>query len=237
MYLVLLVFGALLAIAGLAIGSAGVSIHDRTFDASLLTPGVIAAVGGLIIMGLGRALRILQRIEAGLQGGLQAPLALRPMPRALRDVEAPVAMAPEAPTPPQRIPLPAKPDVRPDAAAAAPVPAEPKAIERAIDPARLKFPTLASIEGAGAVRDSDGASPPKAPRASTIRPANRTASGLPSIETAADQPISQPGLMSRRVHRRPRNAQRGRRSRRSGQKRRARHAPPNQHRRPFRRRP
>ncbi|MFZ0524843.1 MAG: hypothetical protein WA776_03940 [Xanthobacteraceae bacterium] len=63
MYLLLLVIGGLLSAAGILLAASGVSIHDRTFDPTIVTPGVVAAVGGLLLIGLGLALRVLQRIE------------------------------------------------------------------------------------------------------------------------------------------------------------------------------
>jgi hypothetical protein len=52
-----------------------VSLRDGIFDAAILTPGIVAAAGGLLLIGLGVGLRTLQRIEQA--------LAVRPMPRAL----------------------------------------------------------------------------------------------------------------------------------------------------------
>ena len=66
MSLLLLAFGAMLAVAGIILAAFGVSIHDHTFDTSVITPGVVAAVGGLLLIGLGLALRVLQRIERAL---------------------------------------------------------------------------------------------------------------------------------------------------------------------------
>jgi hypothetical protein len=74
MYLLLLVFGAVLGAAGVLLALSGVSFRDSTFDAAILTPGIVAAVGGLLLIGLGVGLRTLQRIEQA--------LAVRPMPRA-----------------------------------------------------------------------------------------------------------------------------------------------------------
>jgi hypothetical protein len=85
MYLLLLVFGAVLTAAGIVLAASGISIHDRAFDATVVTPGTVAAVGGLVLFGLGLALRVLQRIEQS--------LAARPMPRVLRPGEAPEAAA------------------------------------------------------------------------------------------------------------------------------------------------
>src|ERR1700741_5067654 len=75
MYLLLLVFGGLLGAAGAVLAGSGMSLRDGTFDAAILTPGIVAAVGGFLLIGLGVGLRTLQRIEQA--------LAVRPMPRAL----------------------------------------------------------------------------------------------------------------------------------------------------------
>jgi hypothetical protein len=75
MYLLLLVFGAVLGAAGVVLALSGVSLRDGTFDAAILTPGIVAAVGGILLIGLGVGLRTLQRIEQA--------LAVRPMLRAL----------------------------------------------------------------------------------------------------------------------------------------------------------
>jgi hypothetical protein len=82
MYLVLFGFGAALSLAGLALAGA---LRDGSFDAGLFTPGVVAAVGGLLLIGLGLALRTLQQIERA--------LAARPM---LRVVQEPIAGFAEA---------------------------------------------------------------------------------------------------------------------------------------------
>ena len=75
MYLLLLVFGAFLGLAGVVLASAGVSLRDGSFDPAILSPGIIATVGGVLLIGLGAGLRTLQRIEQ--------TLATRPMPRPL----------------------------------------------------------------------------------------------------------------------------------------------------------
>src|ERR1700679_1581044 len=79
MYLLLLIFGALLAAAGIVLAVPGVSLHEHTFDATTVTPGVVAIIGGLVLVALGLALRVLRRIEQ--------PLAARRMPSAERPGE------------------------------------------------------------------------------------------------------------------------------------------------------
>ena len=99
MYLLLLVFGGLLSAAGILLAASGVSIHDRTFDTTIVTPGVVAAVGGLLLIGLGLALRVLQRIERAIALRRIAPLeesrepAQIPLPKpAQHSVAAPRAV-------------------------------------------------------------------------------------------------------------------------------------------------
>jgi hypothetical protein len=98
MYLLLLVFGGLLGATGVLLAGSGMSLRDGTFDTAILTPGIVAAAGGLLLIGLGAGLRTLQRIERA--------LASRPMPRALATAEgAKVAESTETPREPARIPF------------------------------------------------------------------------------------------------------------------------------------
>lgn len=99
MYLLLLVFGAALTAAGVVLAATGISVQDRAFDMTAVTPGVVAVVGGLVIFGLGLALRILRRIEQA--------LSVPPMPRAVRPGDVPARLAaPELPPEPTRASLP-----------------------------------------------------------------------------------------------------------------------------------
>jgi len=99
MYLLLLVFGALLTAAGVVLSASGISIHERAFDTTIVTPGIVAVIGGLVLIGLGLALRVLQRIENA--------LATQPMPRSARFKEsAETIMAPELPVEPVRASIP-----------------------------------------------------------------------------------------------------------------------------------
>src|SRR5690242_16496095 len=122
MYLLLLMFGGLLGAAGVVLAGLGISPRDGTFDAAILTPGIVAAVGGLLLVGLGAGLRTLQRIER--------TLASRPVPRDLPVAES--AKAPESvetPREPARIPFaPTPPDSTAGAdKASTPVPVIPMA--------------------------------------------------------------------------------------------------------------
>ena len=98
MYLLLLVFGGLLGAAGVVLAGSGMSLRDGSFDAAILTPGIVAAAGGLLLIGLGAGLRTLQHIER--------TLAARPMPRAPAVAEgASVVESVETPRGPARIPF------------------------------------------------------------------------------------------------------------------------------------
>jgi len=163
MYLLLLVFGAVLTVAGLVLAASGVSIHDRAFDMTIATPGIVAVVGGLALVGLGLALRVLQRIEQG--------LAARPMPRVARPGEAAeLAAATERSGEAPRIPLPPKTVPRAQGApgaAAAPASAAEKRPQDLPDqaPGRLleKSPVLGRLETTTIIEEMDFALSARAP--------------------------------------------------------------------------
>ncbi len=153
----LLLLGVVTTAAGLALVASG-----ATADTDIITPGTIAAVGGLVLVGIGLVVRELQRIEQAL-----SPAHLG---------EAPAVVAAE---PPARIPFPPKPktnsqpeplvaDTPPLSPAAQPVPADPPSPPAPPSPAappapaatedgaferlRAKFPTVARLEN-GTVAD------------------------------------------------------------------------------------
>jgi hypothetical protein len=199
MYAFLLILGAAITAAGILLVAPGVPIQGRVFDASIITPGAVAVVGGLILIGLGLAVRVLGRIERA--------LAARPMPRTARPDEAAVgASATERPNTLARIPFPPKPtaESRPQPAppdtAGPPAPAEDKALQRL----REKFPTLVQLENAPVVEETDISLLPKPPiradedvaevnRAVASRQANGTAPArtAPRLEVHA-RPSSRP---------------------------------------------
>jgi hypothetical protein len=92
------VVGALITLAGLALVATGAIPHEAMFDSDSLTPGAIALVGGLLLIGIGVTVRELRRIER--------VLANRPA-RAVQFEEGQVADLGEASSQP-RIPLPPK---------------------------------------------------------------------------------------------------------------------------------
>jgi hypothetical protein len=154
MYLVLLVFGAGLIAAGIALGAPGVSIHDHVIDATIVTPGIVAVVGGLLLMGLGLGLRVLKRIEQSLEA--------RPMPRAARPGEVPESPAvKELSIEPARIPFPSKLASAPQTAPVI-TPALPGG-EKPLGDLQEKFPTLARFESGRLGEEMDLSLPPLAP--------------------------------------------------------------------------
>ena len=66
MYLLFLAFGAVVGAAGIILAISGLSLRDGTFDAAVFTPGIVAAIGGFLLVGLRLGLRTLQRIEQAL---------------------------------------------------------------------------------------------------------------------------------------------------------------------------
>lgn len=71
MALLLLLLGAVTAAAGVVLVASGVTMHDGSLDLEIVTPGTIATIGGLLLVGMGLAVRELHRIEH--------TLAMRPM--------------------------------------------------------------------------------------------------------------------------------------------------------------
>ncbi len=154
MYAFLLVLGSVIAAAGLALVASGVSIQEHTFDASNVTPGTIAVIGGAILIGLAFVVRALLRVERALMA--------RPMSRPARPGEALGAVVAAAqPSEQARIPFPPKSKTIPQPP---PVPAaaQPAAVEGAV-PESLRPPVPPPMENAPVVEESDVSLLPNAP--------------------------------------------------------------------------
>ncbi len=155
MSLFLVVLGAATAVAGLVLAASGVILPEGTFGTEVVvTPGTIAAIGGLLLVGIAIAVRQLQRIERA--------LAARPALPA----EAPVVLGSKSPSATVRLPFPPKtqptnsgPSPPPPAATSTSAPAEVAAFETR--PA--KFPVVAPLESAPVVDEADVALMPQAP--------------------------------------------------------------------------
>jgi hypothetical protein len=154
MYAFLLILGAVIAAAGVVLIGPGLPFGGRDYDASIVTPGAVAIVGGLILIGLALAVRVLARIERA--------LAARPLPHpALQETAAP-AVEEAAAAAPARIPFPPKPVAEP-AALPEPAVATPRVLpeDAALERLREKFPTLVRLENAPVVEDADVSLSPK----------------------------------------------------------------------------
>ena len=155
MYAFLLILGAVIAAAGVVLIGPGLPFGGRDYDASIVTPGAVAIVGGLILIGLALAVRALGRIEKA--------LAARPLPHPVLQEEAAAPAAEEpAATAPARIPFPPKPVAEP-APPPAPAVATPRVLpeDAALERLREKFPTLVRLDNAPVVEDADVSLSPK----------------------------------------------------------------------------
>ena len=154
MYAFLLILGAVIAAAGVVLIGPGLPFGGRDYDASIVTPGAVAIVGGLILIGLALAVRVLGRIEKA--------LAARPLPHPVLQEEAaaPVIEEPAAAAP-ARIPFPSKP-VRAGCAAGTGG-GRPRVLpeDAAFERLREKFPTLVRLENAPVVEDAEVSLSPK----------------------------------------------------------------------------
>jgi hypothetical protein len=134
----LLLLGGVTVVAGLVMAGSGVSIHDRTFDTELVTPGTIAVVGGFLLVGIGLAVQELQRIERA--------LATKPIPRPARPPEVPAAAVSQSADNPVRIPFPSKPRPNPQPVPAGVSAATAPAEDAALEDLRVKFPVVAAAD-------------------------------------------------------------------------------------------
>jgi hypothetical protein len=156
MYAFLLVLGAVIAAAGLALVASGISIQEHTFDLSNVTPGTVAIIGGLILIGLAMVVRALLRVEQAL---IARPVS---MPRPARASEAvSVVVTPAQAVEAGQVSLPPKPKAvpRPQLAAAPPAlsaPAEDVTLQSQLSAA-------GRIEGASVVEDTEVSLLPQAP--------------------------------------------------------------------------
>lgn len=151
MYAFLLVLGSVIAAAGLALVASGVSVQQHSFDASNVTPGTIAVVGGCILIGLGFLVRALLGVERALVG---RPLPVPGRSTAAVGTVAVAAQESEA----ARIPVPPKPK-------ATPHPPSAPAVAAVMPPAGRADIALDSLpsESAPLAQGGDVALSPKSP--------------------------------------------------------------------------
>ena len=155
MYAFLLVLGSVIAAAGLALVASGISIQEHTFDLANVTPGTVAIIGGLILIGLAMVVRALLRVE-------QALIA-RPMPRPIRATETVSAVtAPDQAVEAGRILFPSKPKAAPRPQSAQPVPAR-SATAEDVAPVQSQVAPSVRVESAPMVEESEVSLLPRAP--------------------------------------------------------------------------
>jgi hypothetical protein len=142
MYVLLLGLGAVLAAAGAALMGAGLSVHDAT----VLTPGAIAGVGGLLVVGVALAVRALQRLERALRV-LQAPTNVVDEPTLADGASQEPALLP--------IPQDSKIGTLPQPVLGANGAHSQESGEIPVDGLSEQFPTLVQIEGATVIEETD----------------------------------------------------------------------------------
>jgi hypothetical protein len=137
MPIVLLLLGAVTTAAGLALIGSGLSFRDG-IQTDILTPGTIAAVGGLLLIAFGLAVREMRRIEHA--------FAARPPAHPPRLDDAMVASGfPSAP------PMPPPAETRQGPMPAAETQADDAVIERL----RAKIPTIPRVENGRVAETAD----------------------------------------------------------------------------------
>jgi len=181
MYAFLLILGAFIAAAGVVLIGPGLPFGGRDFDPSIITPGAVAIVGGLILVALALAVRVLARIEKALaarplphpvvheEAGVVAaaaeePAAAAEAPAAAAEAPATAAEAPAAAAAPARMPFPPKPAAEP-VPPPAPAVATPRVLpeDAALERLREKCPSLVRLDNAPVVEDADVSLLPKPP--------------------------------------------------------------------------
>jgi hypothetical protein len=148
---VLLVLGVATTLAGLLLMGSGLSLRDGTFNTDVLTPGAIAIVGGLLLIGFDFVVRQLRRVERA--------LAARPMPPAMRAfetaTETPIAAETAAVAPPLPPPVPGiDPQVAAPLAASSPV-AHAQFEDTAFDRLQARRPAIARVENGRLAETAD----------------------------------------------------------------------------------
>lgn len=142
MPIVLLLLGVVTTAAGLVLVGSG--FRDGAFQTDVLTPGTIAAVGGLLLIAFGLAVREMRRIEQS--------FAARSASRAPRLDDAAAAVAAFSAAAPPSL---AEEKHEPPPLPAAPGAPEPHADEAVIERLRAKIPTIPRVENGRLTETAD----------------------------------------------------------------------------------
>ena len=144
MPIVLLLLGVVTTAAGLVLIGTGLIPRDGAFQTEILTPGTIAAVGGLLLIAFGMAVREMRRIERSFATRSPSrPARADEAVAAALNVAAPAPSLPEIKQEPPPLP------VVPAAAEA------PHAEQAIIERLRAKIPTIPRVENGRAVETPD----------------------------------------------------------------------------------
>jgi hypothetical protein len=157
MYVSFLIVGTAIVAAGIALVGSGVSIQDHTFDPTVITPGAVAIVGGLILIVLAFVLQQLKNIERA----IARRSVVSPAQSEVAEVTVGTVAAETSADP--AVPVSAK--VASELAAEAEPSAAALATPAAQEAERLreKFPSLLRLDNAPAVEESNVSVLPKAP--------------------------------------------------------------------------
>jgi hypothetical protein len=156
MYAFLLVLGSVIAAAGLALVASGISIQEHTFDLSNVTPGTVAIIGGLILVGLAMVVRALLRVEQAL---IARPAAVPRPARAGETVS--VVVTPAQAVDAGQVPFPSKPKAVPRPQPAPSLPVQSATAEDMTLQTQLS--AAGRIEGASVVEEAEVSMLPKPP--------------------------------------------------------------------------
>jgi hypothetical protein len=157
MYVSFLIVGTAIVAAGIALVGSGVSIQDHTFDPAVITPGAVAIVGGLILVGLAFVLQQLRNIEKTIARRLVVSSVRSEMPEVtLGSVAGEISADPAIPVPSKVV---VEPAVEPEQSPVAPALATPAAQEA--ERLREKFPSLLRLDNAPVVEGSEVSILPK----------------------------------------------------------------------------
>lgn len=184
MSVLLFVVGAITLMVGVGAIGFGIPINEFSFGNTLIMAGMTAAVGGLVVIGLGAVVAQLHRINEILSAGESA----RP-DRAAGVYEPPV----QGRVPAGRMPLP--PRSRPDAPVPGPPPVIPPSVPEAAEmlPALAEEPVLHNPEAPLAMEDETlFASPPGSATASPSYGRREPRGEVPSLPEAAADHIPRP---------------------------------------------
>jgi hypothetical protein len=144
MPIVLLLLGVVTTAAGLVLIGTGLIPRDGAFQTEILTPGTIAAVGGLLLIAFGMAVREMRRIERSFATRSPSrPARADEVVAAALNVASPAPSLPEIKQEPPPLP------VVPAAAEA------PHAEQAIIERLRAKIPTIPRVENGRAAETPD----------------------------------------------------------------------------------